>query len=139
MSSYYKPGTWNVICDLCGRQFKSDEVRKRWDGLIVCKNDYEPRHILDFIKPHPERTTVPYVRKEPEDVFVEVHYYEPPVDVPPVVVPPVDPPPVVVPPPVDTPPPPTPVIPPSDPSPTGDITARADYARADFAQADRAA
>lgn len=70
--SYYKPGSWNVICQLCGRQFKSDEIRKRWDGLMVCHNDYETRHPLDFIRATPERASVPYTSPEPTDTFVYV-------------------------------------------------------------------
>lgn len=69
--SYYKPGSWNCICAVCGREFKSDEVRKRWDGLIVCKSDYEDRHILDFIRVETREHTVPYTSPEPDDVFVK--------------------------------------------------------------------
>lgn len=74
--SYYKPGSWNVICQLCGVQFKSDEIRKRWDGLLVCKNDYEARHSLDFIKVTPDKISVPYTSPEPTDNFVPVIYIE---------------------------------------------------------------
>lgn len=74
MSSYYKHGSWNVICQVCGRQFKSDQVRKRWDGFIVCPSDFEMRHDLDFIRVRPERPSIPYASPEPDDVFVVVHY-----------------------------------------------------------------
>lgn len=136
MKSYYKPGTWNVICDVCGFQFKSDELRKRWDGLYVCTDDYESRHILEFFRGCTETSRVTYTRPEPPPIFVEVHYLDgPPVVVPtppPVVVPPVEPPP-------PPPPPPPPVEPPPDAPPVGaDLSARADYARANYAQADRA-
>lgn len=73
MKNYYKPGCWNTICQLCGGKFKSDEVRKRWDGLIVCKNDWEERHILDFLRAPPERgNSVPFTAPEPADVFIEI-------------------------------------------------------------------
>lgn len=75
MQNYYKPGCWNVVCSVCGVQFKSDEIKKRWDGALVCKDDWEPRHILDFIKPKPERAGVPYAAPEPADTFVTVFYY----------------------------------------------------------------
>lgn len=74
MRNYYKPGCWNVICQVCGRKFKSDEVRKRWDGLIVCHSDFEQRHIADFIRSHPERGTVPYTAPESTDQFVQIVY-----------------------------------------------------------------
>lgn len=70
--SYYKAGTWNCICAVCGAQVKSDEIIKRWDGVLVCKDDYEPRHIADFLRPITERTTVPFTAPEPPDVFVEL-------------------------------------------------------------------
>lgn len=70
MSSYYKPGGWNTICQVCGRQFKNDQVRKRWDGLIVCHNDYEERHIADFLRVRTEHSTPPYVSPDPDDVFL---------------------------------------------------------------------
>lgn len=73
MSSYYKPGCWNVICDACGFKRKSDEVRKRWDGFIVCSDTcWEPRHPQDFIRSRPDNSNVPFVRLEPTDTFVWV-------------------------------------------------------------------
>lgn len=76
MTNYYKPGTWNVICMLCGRKFKSDQVRKRWDGLIVCESDYETRNILDFTRVMPEMGAVPWAAPENTDQFINVCYYE---------------------------------------------------------------
>lgn len=72
MNNYYKPGCWNVICAVCGRKFKSDKIHTRWDGLLVCESDYEHRHILDFLRSHPERAGVPYSNPEPADVFIEL-------------------------------------------------------------------
>lgn len=34
-------------CDVCGFQYKMRDLRKRWDGLIVCKWDYEEKHPRD--------------------------------------------------------------------------------------------
>lgn len=73
MANYYKPGTWNVICMLCGRKFKSDQVKKRWDGLIVCENDYETRNILDFTRVMPEMGAVPW--SAPENVVDEFVFF----------------------------------------------------------------
>lgn len=74
MRNYYKPGTWNVTCEVCGFQCKSDEIKKRWDGKLVCKDDFENRHSLDFIRPPAERTGVPFSNPEPAPVFVTVIY-----------------------------------------------------------------
>lgn len=70
-NTYYKPGTWNCICDVCGRKVKSDELRKRWDGFMVCAEDWEPRHPLDFIRVRGELLTVPYTRPESTDSFID--------------------------------------------------------------------
>lgn len=54
---------------VCGKKVKSDQIIKRWDGVLVCKDDYEPRHSLDFIRVPTERGAVPYVSPEPADTF----------------------------------------------------------------------
>ena len=69
MKNYYKSGSWNVICQLCGKKMKSSDVHKRWDGLLVCEDDYENRNILDFIRTHPEKLNVPYLNPEVPDQF----------------------------------------------------------------------
>jgi len=38
MSRFY------LLCDSCGRKITNKEARKRWDGLVVCQNDWEPKH-----------------------------------------------------------------------------------------------
>lgn len=71
MSSWtYKSGDWNVICDVCGQKSKASLVKKRWDGLIVCPDDYEERHIQDFLRVSPDKITVSFTRN-PEDTFVD--------------------------------------------------------------------
>jgi hypothetical protein len=67
-------GQWNVICDVCGFEFKSNEVRKRWDGLIVCDDDFELDHPQKYIRGRSDPQPVPaeYIRQEPEDVFIVV-------------------------------------------------------------------
>lgn len=74
MRNYYKPASWNVICSVCGCLVKSDEIKKRWDGILVCKDDWEPRNILDFIRPITERGAVPFSNPEQADVFVVIPY-----------------------------------------------------------------
>jgi len=60
-------GQWNVICDVCGFKFKSSDINERWDGLMVCADDYEKRHPADFFKVDPEDTSVPFVRHDTDD------------------------------------------------------------------------
>jgi hypothetical protein len=70
----WKAGDWVVICDVCAKQIYASESRKRWDGLIVCPDDYEFRHPQDLIRHRVEDISVPFSRPEPTDTFVTVEY-----------------------------------------------------------------
>lgn len=74
--NYFKSGTWNCFCQVCGKQIKSDEILRRWDGVYVCKEDYETRHILDFLRPVTEQGSVPFIVPEPADLFIVVPYLQ---------------------------------------------------------------
>jgi len=69
----WKRGKWLAICDVCGFEHYNTELKKRWDGLMVCKDDWEPRHPQDFVRSVKE-STIPWSRPEPADVFVSVPY-----------------------------------------------------------------
>lgn len=58
--NWFKSGEWNVYCMVCNRKIKSGEALKRWDGLIVCHDDYENRHPMDFLRARQERISVPF-------------------------------------------------------------------------------
>lgn len=60
----YKKGSWNVVCDVCGFKFKATQIKRRWDGLLVCHDDWEPRHSLDFLRGRHEDISVPFVNSE---------------------------------------------------------------------------
>jgi hypothetical protein len=47
---YFAAGLFNIYCMSCNRKYKSNEIRKRWDGLYVCDEDWEPRHPQDFVR-----------------------------------------------------------------------------------------
>lgn len=63
-------GEWNITCASCNRKIKASEARRRWDGLIVCQDDYEERHPLDFLKNRPDKIAVPFSSGNPSDVFI---------------------------------------------------------------------
>ena len=63
------PGTWKVVCDVCGFWFASDKIKDRWDGLKVCHKDWEIKHPQLTIKVFPETIVPPFSRPEPTDVF----------------------------------------------------------------------
>lgn len=65
------PGTWKAVCDVCGFQFASDKLKKRWDSLMVCEADYETKHPQLSIRVKPESAVPPWTRPETEpDQFV---------------------------------------------------------------------
>ena len=70
---HFNPGDHNAICDSCGRKFKASDLRKRWDGLYVCSEDWEPRHSLDFVRSYPDKITVSWNRPQPPEVFVPIN------------------------------------------------------------------
>jgi hypothetical protein len=70
-NNYYKPGSWNAICDSCGFKFKAEELRLRWDGLRVCSNDFETRHPQDLLRVPREDISVPWSRPEVVESYVD--------------------------------------------------------------------
>lgn len=68
----YKPSQWNAVCDRCGFEFKSSELIEDWQGLRVCKKDYETRHPQDFIRIRPEKPAAAWARPENTDLMVVI-------------------------------------------------------------------
>ena len=66
----YISGDYWLICDVCGFRIRRSQIRKRWDGLMVCASDWEPRHPQDFVKGRVDRMAVPIARPEPVDNFL---------------------------------------------------------------------
>ena len=67
---YYKSGDNNAICDRCGKPFKASSLKKTWDGLYVCKKDWEPRQPQDYVRGVRDDTSVSLSRPESPDTFV---------------------------------------------------------------------
>ena len=58
----------------CGRKYKSNEIRKRWDGLLVCDEDWEPRHPQDFVRGIQEKSNIlPFTFDNDGDTYSEQH------------------------------------------------------------------
>lgn len=72
MQNWLISGDYNALCDSCGRKFKASTMRKRWDGLMVCSEDYEQRHPSDFLRVQKEKIAVPWSRPYGTDSFVGV-------------------------------------------------------------------
>jgi hypothetical protein len=63
-------GNWNAICDICGFKFKANQLRKTWDNLMVCQQDYEIKHPQLSIRVRGDDPSVAWTRPEEEDFFV---------------------------------------------------------------------
>ena len=67
------PYDFNVICQVCRKKIKASESLKRWDNLIVCKEDYETRHPLDMPAPRmPEQRALPFTSPEGTDTEIVI-------------------------------------------------------------------
>lgn len=51
---------YNVECPICGFKKKNYEMKRRWDGLMVCKDDWEMRHPMDFYRAKNDAHKLPY-------------------------------------------------------------------------------
>ena len=46
----YEPFNHWVECESCGFDVRAEDIRERWDGLLCCPADWEPRHPQDFVR-----------------------------------------------------------------------------------------
>ena len=71
--SRWDNGSWNVICDVCGRKFKDNQLQMRWDNLMVCEKDWETRQPQDFVRGVADIQAPPFVRSEQSDYFIPIY------------------------------------------------------------------
>lgn len=71
----FKSGAWWAICDVCGHKYKSTEMHKRWDGLMVCKGDWEPDHPQKYLRIRQDKIAPDWVRSRPGDLYVGIVCY----------------------------------------------------------------
>lgn len=69
-ADFYKKGQWLVICDVCGMKYHSDDLKMRWDGLMTCRQDWNPRQPQDFVRGIPDPQAVPWSRPDTAPQFV---------------------------------------------------------------------
>jgi len=70
----WKSGDWYVSCDVCSKKIYASDSLRRWDGMIVCKEDFETRHPQDLIKHRIDNQSVPFTRPGTTNVFIDVPY-----------------------------------------------------------------
>jgi hypothetical protein len=64
------PGNWKVACHVCGIWYTSSEIRKRWDGVLVCPQDYEERHPQTLIRINSRSSVPEFISKDPDPTYV---------------------------------------------------------------------
>jgi hypothetical protein len=68
----YIPGDEWVECQSCGLEYRKSQMRRRWDGLIVCQYDWEPRHPQDFVRARKDDMAAKGLINSPSDeTFIE--------------------------------------------------------------------
>lgn len=73
----YRPGNHWVVCDRCGFDIRASEARETWDGLVVCPEDWEPRHPQDFVRGREDKQAAEDpVRPRPDNTFSDVIFAE---------------------------------------------------------------
>ena len=67
----YVKGDWKTVCDACGRLFKASQLKKRWDGVMVCEADYETRQPQDFVRGVLDTQAPPWVRPQVQEQYTQ--------------------------------------------------------------------
>lgn len=69
----YQAGDNWLVCDVCGCHVYSSAAMQRWDGMVTCKQDWEPRHEQDFVRARKDRL-IPQglLRPEGEDDYTSI-------------------------------------------------------------------
>jgi hypothetical protein len=70
-ADYYSDGNNNVICDQCGKKFKTPKLKKQWDGIYTCNRCWDYRHPQEFLRGVVDKTAPTLSRPEAPDTFTE--------------------------------------------------------------------
>lgn len=57
-----KVGEWKAVCDECGWDYHSSDLKEDWKGLMKCPTCWEPRHPQDFVRGVQDDPSVPWTR-----------------------------------------------------------------------------
>lgn len=61
---------YNALCPVCGFKQEASTMLKRWDGLWVCKKDWETRNILDFFRSRNDSHVLPFIYSDNDGIDV---------------------------------------------------------------------
>jgi len=71
----YKRGSWNVISDQDGQKRKIQDMRMQWDGLLVGKEEFDPKHPQLEIRARPDQPSrYPVRNTEPGNLVIVPPY-----------------------------------------------------------------
>lgn len=71
----YRQGDHLVSCDYSGQTFYASECKMTWDGKLVHKKYWEPRHPQDFVRAKADDQSVPNARPPGDDEFIGITYF----------------------------------------------------------------
>jgi hypothetical protein len=66
----YRPGDYYIICDVTGFKIRRSEAVRTWDGLLVRRDQADPRHPQEFVRARADLQAVPEPRPQPADYFL---------------------------------------------------------------------
>lgn len=66
---FFKPGSWNRICDQTGFAVRAENTRKQWNNLIVRTQSFEYRNPQDFVRGVRDEQNAPDPRPRSPFVF----------------------------------------------------------------------
>lgn len=46
----FREGDHAAICDRCGFRFQASQLKRMWNGLRVCSEDFETRNTQEFVR-----------------------------------------------------------------------------------------
>jgi len=68
----YKRGSWLVISDQDGQKRRIEDCKMQWDGLLVGKEEFDPKHQQLQLRPRVDRPARSPVRNtEPSNLVLE--------------------------------------------------------------------
>lgn len=70
-ADFWKRGQWLAVCDICGMKYHSGDLKERWDGLMTCRQDWNPRQPQDFVRGIPDPQAVPWSRPDVPPPFTQ--------------------------------------------------------------------
>lgn len=69
--TWYKPGSFNRICDRTGFKMKAEQTEKEWNGSVVRRKSFELRHPQDHIRSFKDDQSVTDPRAETTNTFID--------------------------------------------------------------------